>query len=159
MDIIAQHPQAPFLSAATRLEVQPLSDGVKSEFSRLMASSSNVPPLTDLSGQDLRIWETSTCGLVLRSHKDARNSGDWIIESGEQVLLQAFALCKLQSRTASLPCIVFFLAQKDAKAARLVAQNQDGSTLMIIQCMSPLTENIPSSLADAYITSPQYYKV
>lgn len=136
VDIISYHPQVPFIAASTHSEVQSLSAELKNEFSRLSSLNLIIPDLSELEGQDLRIWETSTRGPLLRPHKDARSLDEWTVEGGEQVLFQKFALCELHLLSEPLPCILLFLVREDAKAARLVAQNQNGSIIMALECES-----------------------
>ena len=132
VDIIACHPQVPFIKASTHSEVQLLSAELKNEFSRLSALRSIVPDLSELEGQDLRIWETQARGPLLRPHKDPRRLDEWTVDGGEQVLFQRFALCKLHVLTDSLPCILLFLVGGDGRSARLVAQNQNGAIVMTV---------------------------
>lgn len=72
VDIIACHPQVPFIAASTHSEVQLLSAELKNEFSRLSVLESIVPDLSELEGQDLRIWEIQARGPLLRPHKDSQ---------------------------------------------------------------------------------------
>ena len=136
-DVITHHPQISFVSGATDQEIRHLSAGVKSEFSTLSASRISFPDLSELRDQNLQIWEATNKGPTLRPHRNARSPGDWLIQGDERVVFQAFANCKLQSRTASFPCIVFYLVQADVQTTRLVAQNQEGVTLMIINSTLP----------------------
>lgn len=62
----------------------------------------------------------------------------WTVAGGEQILFQGFATGELRILTDPLPCILLFLVQDDASAARLVAQHQDGSVLMTVNCKSLL---------------------
>lgn len=132
VDIIACHPQVPFIAASTHSEVQLLSAELKNEFSRLSTLDSIVPDLSELEGQDLRIWETQARGPLLRPHKDSRTLDEWTVDGGEQVLFQRFALCELHLLTESLPCILLFLVHGDGRSTRLVAQNQSGSIIMAV---------------------------
>ena len=132
VDIIACHPQVPFIKASTHSEVQLLSAELKNEFSRLSVLQSIVPDLSELEGQDLRIWETQARGPLLRPHKDPRRLDEWTVDGGEQVLFQRFALCKLHVLTDSLPSILLFLVGGDGRSARLVAQNQNGAIVMTV---------------------------
>ena len=132
VDIIACHPQISFIKANTYSEVQLLSAELKNEFSRLSALNSIVPDLSELEGQDLRIWETQARGPLLRPHKDSRRLDERTIDGGEQVLFQRFALCKLHVLTESLPCIILFLIRADGRSARLVTQNQNGAIIMAV---------------------------
>lgn len=138
VDIIASHPQVPFIAASTHSEVQLLSGELKNEFSRLSTLDSIVPDLSELEEQDLRIWETQAKGPLLRPHKDSRNLDEWTVDGGEQVLFQRFALCKLHALTESLPCILLFLVHGKGKSARLVAQNQNGSIIMDVAFQKPV---------------------
>lgn len=139
VDIIACHPQVPFIAASTHSEVQLLSAELKSEFSRLSTLDSIVPDLSELEDQDLRIWEIQTRGPLLRPQKDSRKLDEWTVDGGEQVLFQKFALCELHTLTEPLPCILLFLVHGGAKSARLVAQNQNGSIIMAITFQKPVT--------------------
>lgn len=132
VDIIACHPQVPFIAASTHSEVQLLSAELKNEFSRLSRLDLIVPDLGELEGQDLRIWETQARGPLLRPQKDSRKIEEWTVDGGEQVLFQRFALCELHALTESLPCILLFLVHGDGKSTRMVAQNQYGSIIMAV---------------------------
>lgn len=132
VDIIAYHPQIPFITASTHSDIQILSAELKNEFSKLSALDSIVPDLSELEGQDLRIWETQARGPLLRPHKDSQKFDEWTVDGGEQVLFQAFALCELHALTEPLPCILMFLVHGDGRSARLVAQNQNGSIIMAV---------------------------
>lgn len=90
-----------------------------------------APDLSELEGQDLRIWETQAQGPLLRSHKDPQKLDEWTVEGGGQVLFQRFALCDLHTLTESLPCILLFLVHGNGKSARLVAQYQNGSIIIM----------------------------
>ena len=132
VDIIACHPQVPFIAASTHSEVQLLSAELKNEFSRLAILESIVPDLSELEGQDLCIWETQARGPLLRPHKDSQKLDEWTVDGGEQVLFQRFALCELHALTESLPCIILFLVHENRRSGRLVAQNQNGSVIMAV---------------------------
>lgn len=134
VDIIACHPQFQFITASTSSEVQSLSTELKAEFRRLSTMERILPDLGALEGQDLRIWELSTKTPLLRLHKDTRSPDAWKVASGEEVLFQRFAVCETGLLTDSLACMVLFLVQADARAARLVAQHQDGSIIMTTTC-------------------------
>ncbi len=138
VDIIACHPQVPFIAASTHSEVQLLSAELKNEFSRLSMLDSIVPDLSELEEQDLRIWETQARGPLLRPQKDSRKLDEWTVDGGEQVLFQRFALCELHALTESLPCILLFLAHGDGTSTRLVAQNQNGSIIMAVAFQKPV---------------------
>ena len=138
VDIIACHPQVPFIAASTHSEVQLLSTELRSELSRLSKLKSTVPDLSELEGQDLRIWGIQTRGPLLRPDKDSGNLDEWTVDGGEQVLFQKFALCELHTLTEPLPCVLSFLAHGGAKSARLVAQNQNGSIVMAITIQKPV---------------------
>ena len=145
IDIIACHPQVPFITASTHSEVQLLSAELKNEFSRLVTLDSIVPDLSELEGQDLRIWETQARGPLLRPHKNSLN--EWAVDGDEQVLFQRFAICELQAFTESLPCIVLFLVHRDGISARLVAQNQNSSIIMTVTFQKATkTEELGSSV-------------
>lgn len=132
IDIIANHPQIPFIAASTHSEVQLLSAELKHEFSKLSTLDSVVPDLSELDGQDLRIWEIQAKGPLSRPHKDSRKFDEWTVEGGERVLFQRFALCELHALTESLPCILLFLVHGNGTSTRLVAQNQNGSIIMVV---------------------------
>ena len=138
VDIIACHPQVPYIKASTHSEVQLLSAELKNEFSRLSALQSIVPDLSELEGQDLRIWETQARGPLLRPHKDSRRLDEWTVDGSEQVLFQRFALCKLRVLTEALPCILLFLVRGNGKSARLVAQNQNGAIILAVSFQTPV---------------------
>ena len=138
VDIIACHPQVPYIKASTHSEVQLLSAELKNEFSRLSALQSTVPDLSKLEGQDLRIWETQARGPLLRPHKDSRRLDEWTVDGGEQVLFQRFALCKLRILTEALPCILLFLVRGNGQCARLVTQNQNGAIIMAVSFQTPV---------------------
>ena len=138
VDIIACHPQVPFLKASTHSEVQRLSAELKNEFSKLSALQSILPDLSELEEQDLQIWETQTRGPLLRPHKNSRRPDEWTVDGGEQVLFQTFALCKLHILTESLPCILLFLVRGDGQSARLITQNQNGGIMMDISFQTPV---------------------
>ena len=138
VDIIACHPQKPYIKANTHSEVQLLSRELKNEFSRLSALQSIVPDLSELEGQDLRIWETQERGPLLRPHKDSRRLDEWTVGGGEQVLFQRFALCKLHEVTESLPCILLFLVRENGQSARIITQNQNGAIMMAVSFQTPL---------------------
>ena len=138
VDIIACHPQVPFIAASTHSEIQLLSGELKNEFSRLSALNSMVPNLSELEGQDLKIWETQARGPLLRPQKDSLKVDEWTVEGGEQVLFQRFALCDLQALTEPLPCIILFLTRGDGVSSRLVAQNQNGSIVMGVAFQKPV---------------------
>ena len=155
IDIIACHPQVPFIKASTHSDVQLLSAELKNEFSRLSALQSIVPDLSELEGQDLRIWETQARGPLLRPHKDSRRLDEWTVDGGEQVLFQRFALCKLHALTDSLPCILLFLVSGDGRSARIVTQNQNGAIIMAVSFQTPvqiLESDSSVSIKDVKIT-------
>ena len=67
---------------------------LKGEFKRINELCLVVPPLHDLSDQDLQIWETEARGALLRPGKKSRGLdsaqvyGDsWAVE-GEQIYFQ-----------------------------------------------------------------------
>lgn len=134
MDIITCHPQVPFVTASTQLEVQSLSAETKNEFARLSDLGLVIPNLDEIETQDLSIWEVSTKAPDLRPRKSVGSSREWTVASGEHVLFQRSAICELRSNVKPLPCIVLFLVQKNAEAVRLVAQHQDGSIMMTVTC-------------------------
>lgn len=138
VDIIASHPQIPFAAATTVADVHSLSVHIKRVLSDLVGLDGKVPQLSELLGQDPRIWESSSSarGLLLRPQRKARGSKDWVVEGGEHVLYQEFAICASEQSAELQPCIVLLLVQQDVKAARIVAQNQNGSTVFEIHCMS-----------------------
>ncbi len=134
VDIIACHPQFQFITASTRSEVQSLSSELKAELRKMSTMERTIPDLNALEGQDLRIWEVLSRTPLLRPHKDSRSPDAWKVASGEEVLFQRFALCETGLLKDSLACMVLFLVQGDARAARLVAQHQDGSIIMTATC-------------------------
>ena len=88
--------------------------------------------MTDLEGQDLRIWEIQAREPLLRPHKHSRQHDEWTVDGGEQVLFQRFALYELHALPESLPCVLLFLVHSDGRSSRLVAQNQNGSIILAI---------------------------
>ena len=155
IDIIACHPQVPFIKASTHSEIQLLSAELKNEFSRLSVLQSIFPDLSDLEEQDLQIWETQARGPLLRPHKDSRRPDEWTVDGGEQVLFQRFALCKLHVLTESLPCILLFLVSGDGQSARVVIQNQNGAIIMAVSFLAPvqtLESDSSVSIKDEKIT-------
>jgi len=135
IDIIACHPQVPFLSAKTHSEVQILSAEIKTEFQRLRSLGAVIPDLRDLESQDLRIWESQTRGPLLRPHRgpmgsdNSRSQDKWRVEGGEEVLFQGFAKLKIQALPETIPCIILFLVNEERNDTRLLAQNQNGSVV------------------------------
>ena len=132
LDIIACHPQVSLMAANKFAEVQLLSAELKNQFSRLESLESVFPDLGDLEGQDLRIWETPNKGLIVRPRNSLRSYDGGAASGGEQILFQRFAICKLRTLAEALPSILLLLVRQDAKDARLVAQDQNGSILMAI---------------------------
>ena len=132
LDIIACHPQVSLMAASKFAEVQLLSAELKNQFSRLESLESVFPDLGDLESQDLRIWETPNKGLIIRPRNSLRSRDGGAAGGGEQILFQRFAICKLCTLTETLPSILMLLVRKDAKDAKLVAQDQNGSILMAI---------------------------
>ena len=132
VDIIACHPQVSLIAASKFAEVQLLSAELKNQFSRLESLESVFPDLGDLESQDLRIWETPNKGLIIRPRNSLRSRDGGAVGGGEQILFQRFAICKLRTLTEALPSILMLLVRKDAKDAKLVAQDQNGSILMAI---------------------------
>lgn len=132
VDIIACHPQVSLIAASKFAEVQLLSAELKNQFSRLESLESVFPDLGDLEGQDLRIWETPNKGLIIRPRNSLRSPDSGVVDGGEQILFQRFAICKLRALAEALPSILLLLVRQDTKDARLVAQDQNGSTLMAV---------------------------
>lgn len=135
VDIIACHPQIHFVTASTRLDVQLLSAELKNEFARLSSSQAIIPDLGEMQVQDLRIWESNKSS-PLRPRRDAPTIDAWTAASGERVLFQGFALSKSVSGKLTDLFMVLLLVQDDVRAARLVAQHQDGSNMMTVTCTS-----------------------
>lgn len=135
IDVIACHPQVPFLSAKTHSEVQLLSAEIKTEFQRLGSLGAVIPDLRDRESQDLRIWESQTQGRLLRPYKgrlgsdNSRSQDQWRVEGGEEVLFQGFAKLKIQTLSETIPCIILFLVNEKRSKTRLLAQNQKGSVV------------------------------
>ena len=132
VDIIACHPQVSLIAASKFAEVQLLSAELKNQFSRLESLESVFPDLGDLEGQDLRIWETPNKGLKIRPRNSLRSPDGGVVDGGEQILFQRFAICKLRTLAEALPSILLLLVRQDTKDARLVAQDQNGSILMAV---------------------------
>ena len=131
-DVIPCHPQFPFISASKSSELQSLSAEVKNEFSRITALAMVVPALDQLSGQDLRLWESIPVKApLLRPYKASQNLDAWRVDGGEHVLFRRFAFRELDSVTTS-PCILLLLVHESAKAARLIAQDQYGDIIKAI---------------------------
>lgn len=145
IDIIAGHPQVPFISASTHSEVQRLSAELKNEFSRLTALDLVTPDLNEIEGQDLRIWETQVRGPLLRPHKESHSVNGFTVAGGEQVVFQSFAICEMHVLTEATPCIVMFLVTQDARAARIVAQNQNGAVVMGVGFHKAVTARVADS--------------
>lgn len=135
IDIIACHPQVPFLSAKTHTEVQILSAEIKTEFQRLRRLEAAIPEPKDLESQDLRIWESQTRGPLLRPHRglmrsdNSRSQDKWRVEGGEEVLFQGFAKLKIQALPETIPCIILFLVNEEWNDTRIWAQSQNGSVV------------------------------
>lgn len=74
---ITQQPNPkPFITASTHSKVQLLSAELRNEFSRLSMLDSIAPDLSELEGQDLRIWETQAQDLFYdhtRTHRSSMN--------------------------------------------------------------------------------------
>ena len=123
-DVIPGHPQYPFISASKSSEIQSLSTEVKNEFSRITALAMVVPALGELSSQHLRLWESiSIKAPILRPYKVSQDLNAWRADGGEHVLFRRFAFREMDLVTSS-PCILLFLVHENAKAARLIAQDQ-----------------------------------
>ena len=133
VDIIAYHPQVSLLAASKFAEVQLLTSELKNQFTRLESLQSIFPDLGDLEGQDLRIWERGKMGLIVRAHKGPQSRHAWTIEGEEQILFQRYATCRLRTLAEALPSMLLLLVRKDAKAARLLAQDQNGSVILTIE--------------------------
>ena len=132
VDIVACHPQVSLIAASKFAEVQLLSAELKNQFSRLESLESVFPDLGDLEGQDLRIWETLNKGLIIRPRNSLRSPDGGVVDGGEQILFQRFAICKLRALAEALPSLLLLLVRQDTKDARLVAQDQNGSILMAV---------------------------
>ncbi|KAK0513396.1 hypothetical protein JMJ35_004382 [Cladonia borealis] len=131
-DVIPCHPQFPFISASKSSELQSLSAEVKNEFSRITALAMVVPALDQLSGQDLRLWESIPVKApLLRPYKASQNLDAWRVDGGEHVLFRRFAFRELDSITTS-PCILLLLVDESARAARLIAHDQYGELMKAI---------------------------
>lgn len=132
VDVIPCHPQFPFISASTSSELRSLSAEVKNEFSKITALAMVVPALSELSSLDLRLWESIPLkSPILRPYKVSQNLDAWTVDGGEHVLFRGFAFYESDSGTRS-PCILLFLVHESAKAARLVAQDQNGDIVKAI---------------------------
>ena len=131
VDVIPCHPQLPFISASKSLELRSLSAEVKNEFSRITALAMHVPALDELRSQYLRLWECVPVKAPLpRPYKVSQNLDAWRIDGGEHVLFRRFALRKVMTSVTTSPCILLFLVHENAKAARLIAQDQSGDIVM-----------------------------
>ena len=123
-DVIPGHPQYPFISASKSSDIQSLSTEVKNEFSRITALAMVVPALHGLSSQDLRLWESIPVKApILRPYKVSQDLNAWRADGGEHVLFRRFAFREMDLVMSS-PCILLFLVHENAKAARLIAQDQ-----------------------------------
>ena len=130
------------MTATTHLEVQSLSAELKSELSKITALDCIIPPLSELEDQDFRIWETPTNDTLLRPLKLVATPSEWALESGEQMLFQEFAILKSQKVEGYSQCIVLFLVKEDIGDARLVALDQNRSTLIDIECTSKVKDSV-----------------
>ncbi|XTI95136.1 hypothetical protein V2W45_1003244 [Cenococcum geophilum] len=123
---------------------------LKKEFKRIRDLHLTVPGI-DIQDKNLRIWETQTRGLILQPGKGSHKSGsartytDFWTVGEEQIFFQKlfspllrgcssinnfrFALHWRKARKEPLPCMILFLVHETTNVARLVAQDQNGSTL------------------------------
>ena len=134
VDIIAYHPQTPFAAPTTIAEVRILLAQIKRLFAELSAMNLSLPDWGEFDGQDFRIWESSSKTSSLRPQRSARTPGEWMVEGGEQVLFQQFALYKSKIDNEIQPCMLLLLVQKDATGARIVALNQGGAIVKELSC-------------------------
>ena len=131
-DVIPGHPQYSFISASRGSEIGSLSTEVKNEFSRITALAMVVPALGELSSQHLRLWESiPDKAPILRPCKGSQDFKTWRADGGEHVLFRAFA-SHSADQFPSKRCILLFLVHENAKAARLVVQDQYGDIVMAI---------------------------
>ena len=158
VDIIAYHPQVSLLAASKFAEVQLLTAELKNQFTRLESLQSIFPDLSDLEGQDLRIWERGKKGLIVRAHKGPRSRHAWTVDGEEQILFQRYATCRLRTLAEALPSMLLLLVRKDAKAARLLAQDQNGSAILTIEVQelaySQLEDITSITLNGEHVTFP-----
>lgn len=155
-DVIPGHPQYPFISASKSSEIQSLSTEVKNEFSRITALAMVVPALGELSSKHLRLWESTPIKApILRPYKVSRDLNAWRADGGEHVLFRGFAYHEIDSVTKR-PCILLFLVHESAKAARLVAQNQNGD---IVKAISLVESFFLDNLNQLFRRQVEYYIV
>lgn len=131
VDIIACHPQRYFMTIDTDAEVRVLAIEIKSEFARLSSLDSIFPSANVLDRADVRIWETTRKGSFLRTCKDSQGL-EWTTDSRDLLMFKKYSVCYLQSHTDPLPCIMLFLIRRDARDAKIVAQNQNGLVIMTV---------------------------
>ena len=129
LELITCHPQVPFLTATTQSEIRQLAAEIKGEYARLSRVGALPPDLNQLDFGDLQIWEIRTRRSLLRPRKDTQEGNYLKIEGGERVMFQRYANVKLRSRTMYLPCILSLLVQENVQSARVIAQDQNGSTI------------------------------
>ena len=142
VDIIACHPQVSFLCSSSRAEVTSMSSDLKREFERIANSELSVPDLKEIKPVDLQIWEGNRTEILsfrpqnTPAHIDYALDDVWREEEGEKALLVKAATCELRAVAVPSKCIIYFLVQKDACKARLVAKNQNGSADMTISFLN-----------------------
>jgi len=116
IDLIACHPQVPFISASTSAEIHSLSSvrlfgdlclgkvgscdftdvleqAIKDEYRRIESLGLIVPDINSLDDGNLEIWEPQLKGpsLILRRNMGAPHNmlnGLWAAEGGEEVIFQ-----------------------------------------------------------------------
>lgn len=95
-----------------------------------------MPDLGELESQDLRIWESQTKGTLLRPHPSRLLSGrrddQLSVEGREEAIFQCFVMLQVHTLPDPIPCIAFFLVDRDNDSVRLLAQSQDSSVVMVI---------------------------
>ena len=131
VDIIACHPQRSFMTIDTDAEVRLLAIDIKSEFARLSSLGSIFPSANVLDGADVHIWETAKKGSFLRTCRDSQGL-EWTTDSRDLLMFKKYSVCYLQSHTDPQPCIMLFLISRDARDAKIVAQNQNGLVIMTV---------------------------
>lgn len=113
-----------------------------------------VPDLKEIKDEDLQIWECNQTKAPsfrpqnIPAHIDYALDGFWGEEGGEKALFLKAATCELRAVAEPSRCIVYFLVQKNARSARLVAKNQNGSTCMVI----PLIKTVRIEKGPRHIT-------
>ena len=131
LDIITSHPQVPFLTATAQAEIRQFAAEIRTEYARLSGLGVALPDMSQLDLHNLQIWEISNKSSLLRPRNYAQKQSYLSVEGGERVIFQSFANIKLPTRSGRLPCILSVLVQGDLHSARILAQDQNGSTVLV----------------------------